>query len=514
MDAKQRIVVNTLAQHVRSLFNISLSLFSTRLILQALGAGDYGIWSLVSGVVAMLAFVTNALVVTTQRNLSFYRGKNDEALLHRVFASSLLLHVVIAAAAAIVLLALTPWLFGGFLVIAPERLAVARIVYYLTVANVLLVFLTAPYRGLFFARENIVYISLVDMIDGVLKLALAIALFYISADKLAVYSLLMAGITLFNLLAFGIYASRKFGEARLHFVRSDFDRTLIRQMSGFASWTSYSIGCIFARTQGIAIILNRFFGTVINASYGIAMQVSGSVQFVALAVTNAMSPQLYKSEGAHDRERMWAIAEMLSKYSFLMFSMVAVPLAFEMPQLLHIWLGDVPDHCVMFCRFILISAVCDQLTTGLVAANQAIGRIMAYTLIINNIKILTLPLAFLGLWIGAGVDSVMWAFLAMECVCCLARLPFMRHTAALNVAHFLKAVFVRSLAPTAVLLIVCFAMVNLLDFAWRFVVTLPVAVLAHIASIWLFGLTPYERNMAKAMILRHKNNLSSQPHAD
>ena len=178
MDASKRIVVNTLAQHIRSIVNIVLSLYSTRLILQALGQSDYGIYSLVAGVVAMLGFLTNAMVVTTQRQLSFYHGSGNIDTVRRIFSNSLLLHVLLGIILVVVLLAVEPLLFNGFLRIKQERMNTATIVYGLVILSLLITFLTAPYRALFIARENIVYISVVDVLDGLFKLLAAIWLLH------------------------------------------------------------------------------------------------------------------------------------------------------------------------------------------------------------------------------------------------------------------------------------------------------------------------------------------------
>jgi len=182
MEPAKRIVVNTLAQHTRAVINTCLSLYSTRLVLQALGQSDFGIYSLVSGIVVMLAFLTNAMVVTTQRQLSFYHGKGAPLALKSMFSTSLLLHIVIGAVISVVLLVLTPFIFDGFLDIPADRIPTAKGVYYLAILAMLITFLTAPYKALFIAREEIVYISAVEIMDGVLKLGFALILPFITAS--------------------------------------------------------------------------------------------------------------------------------------------------------------------------------------------------------------------------------------------------------------------------------------------------------------------------------------------
>ena len=215
MNSNTRIIVNTLAQHLRSLLNIGMSLYSTRLITSALGDMDYGVYSLVAGVVVMLAFVTNAMVVTTQRQLSFYHGQCRMDKVRCMFANSLLLHVVLGAVLSIVLCGCEPLWFNGFLNIVPERIEAAKVVYRLVIVALLLSFVTAPYRAIFIARENIVYLSVVDVIDGVLRLLAAIWLLDCPFDRLISYAWLVVGITAFNMVALMAWALPKFEESRV-----------------------------------------------------------------------------------------------------------------------------------------------------------------------------------------------------------------------------------------------------------------------------------------------------------
>lgn len=504
MDSKKRIVINTFAQHIRTVLNIFMSLFSTRFILSALGNCDFGIFSLIGSMVAMLGFITNAMVVTTQRHLSFSYGKNEKGNTRKIFANSLFIHILIGLTLSLVLLSIEPLLFDGFLEIESSRLTTASNVYIMMIVILFITFITSPFRALFIARENIVYISIIDFIDGVLKLLLAIMLLHINADRLFSYAMMMTGITLFNFIAFAAYAKRNFEETVLIPKRKDIKASYIKDMMDFAGWTIYSTGCIIGRTQGMAIVLNKFFGTIINTSYGIASQVSGAVQFIAQAVLNAMSPQIIKAEGAKEHERMLTLSELTSKYAFLMLSMAVVPLIFEMPSILKIWLGDIPDNTVIFCQFILITSIADQTTIGLGIANQAIGRIRTYSLTINTLKIMTLPLAWICLKAGFPVVSTMWCYLLMEIACAVARLPFLKYTAGLSICHYINSVFMRILPPLAALLVTGWFMTTVTDFPFRFLATITLSVCIDCAVIWKFSLTDKEKAIAYSIIKRNR----------
>lgn len=506
MEPAKRIVINTLAQHTRAIINTCLSLYSTRLVLQILGQSDYGIYSLVAGVVTMLAFLTGALVITTQRQLSFYHGRGNIADVKSMFSSSLLLHILIGIGFAVILFAITPFIFGGFLDIDPVRVPTAKGVYYMAVLSLVIVFLTAPYKALFIAREEIVYISAVDIIDGVLKLAFALSLPLITYDRLMAYACAIAGIQAFHFFVLSLWAVTHFEESvllpKLRLVR----RGYLKDLTGFATWTVYSTACVMGRTQGVAIILNKFFGTVVNSAYGIAQQVYHSVAFISQAVTNAMSPQIVKAEGRGDRPRMLHLAELSSKYNFLLLSTIAIPLAFEMSEVLTLWLGDVPPHTITMCRFIILTSLCDQITIGLGTANQAIGRIRNYSLAVNSIKVLTLPAFWLCLRLGCSVGQAMWVYIAFEALCALVRLPFMKVTAGLSIRHFVSHVFALVALPLLCIVAACWLMVTYVEMPFRFLLTGVVSVVVAAISIWLFALKDVERQAALQMIRKKKTD--------
>ena len=501
MTSQQRILVNTAAQYTRTIFNVCLSLYSTRLILAALGQTDYGIHSVVAGVVAMLSFITNALVSTTQRYLSFNHGRGDKEKVYKVFGNSVLLHVMIGLGLFVVLGAIAYPVIYSALNIEATRQGAAMVVYFAAVIMLQLTFLTAPFRALFIARENIVYISIVDVLDGVFRLLIAIFLTYmVSYDKLITYAILLIGISVFNLVAFAGFALRHFEEChlpRLH----EWDKQYLKDLSSYAGWTIYSTGCVIARTQGIAIILNRVFGSVINAAYGVAQHVTGATHFLARSVLSAMNPQIVKAEGAGDRKRMLSLAESASKYATLLMAIVAIPLVAEMPAILDFWLKDVPEHSVMFCRFVLLASVCDQLTIGLGTANQAIGRIRNYSLTVNTIKVLTLPAAWLCLHLGMRVDSVMWCYIGAEILCAMTRLPFLKVTAGLDIWHFVRNVFLRCLIPICVMAGTSYALVRWINTPYRFALTLIVSAIAGAIAIWFTALKPNERNILENTLL-------------
>ena len=511
MDKNRRTFLNVLAQYVRTIINICLSLYSTRLALQALGKSDYGLFMLVGGVVAMLAFLTNAMVVTTQRHLSFYYGKKDLQQVKTVFSNALISHICLGLLLVAILFAVRPLLIAeqdGYLNIDLERIATTKTVYLIVVATLFMTFITAPFRALFIARENIVFISIVDICDGIIKVALVLCIFWVDTDKLLFYALIFLFVQSLNFLVFSLFANRKYAECSLLPRIKDVKWSEIGRIFNFAGWTIYGNACVIARTQGVAVLLNRFFGTVINSAYGIATQVYGSTAFLSQAILNAMSPRVIKAEGAGDRQLMLRLAGVTSKFCFLLLSMFTIPLCFEMNGVLNFWLGEqnVPEYAAVFCQCMIISMICDQITAGLIVANRAIGKIRNYQLLINTTKVMTIPLVWLSLHLEYPVAWTMYIYIFFELLCAVIRLFYMKATTTLSLIGYSKQVFGKIFLPTVTLVVVCVLCTMLPAMKFRFLITLALAVGVDVLIVYFCALEKTERDIVLKFLHRKQND--------
>ena len=249
MDAAKRIVLNTSAQYIRTIIGGVITLYSARLILHHLGTDDYGIYSLVAGVVMMLSFITNALTSTTQRFISFFQGKKDKEQMKRVFSNSMYLHLGIGFSVVFVLGILYFFLFD--IIEIPEvRIKAASRVYFSVILTLFLSFMTSPLRAILIAHENIVYIYIIDLLDSVLKLLIAISLYIVCFDKLVFYAIMLITVQLFNFIAFGVFCLKKYEECIWPQI-DHLDSSYLKGLSGFAGWSIYSIGCHVGRTQEV-----------------------------------------------------------------------------------------------------------------------------------------------------------------------------------------------------------------------------------------------------------------------
>lgn len=500
MVPTHRIIVNTIAQYTRSVLNAVLSLFSVRYIVEALGSSDYGLFVVIGGVISLLGFVTNALITTTQRFLSYSYGSSDKSQIKKVFANSLFVHLVFAALIFVFLMAMRDMMIFQWLNIPTDRYDVAPAIYLITAIILVVTVITVPFKALFIARENIVFISLVDICDGFLKLGVAVGLLCVNADRLILYALFMLAIQLFNMIILSSYALRRFEECHILISPRELDFGLMRQLGGFAGWMTYGMGAVVLRSQGIHILLNRIYGTVINAAYGIATQVFASVAFISTSILNAMNPQIVRAKGEGDHQRMVHLAEMEAKYSTMLLMLILIPAIFETPAILALWLKEVPDYTVMFCRFLLCCLIIDQSTYSMNTVNQAMGNVRNYVLLTYTPKILILLPIYIVLLQGCSPFFVMALHMTAEIITCLIRLFYMGHNGVLQLGHYFKTALLPLLPLLIVQCLVCVICTQSLDMSYRFLITLPLSMTLCGFVLWHVTLSSVERQYAFTMI--------------
>lgn len=494
----KRVIVNTGVLYGRMLLTVGVSLYATRIVLNALGSEDFGVYNLVAGIVAILSFLNNAMATATQRFLSFYQGKRDLGMQRAVFSSSASLHLFIG----IILVALLEFtglfLFDGFLNIPEERIDTARIVYHWVVLSVFFTVQTVPFTGVLISRENMLWVALVGIAEVVLKLVLAFSLLTTDWDKLAMYSAGLAVIHFLSLLLYMFYCLQKYPECRLNHIFHP-DIRQMRELMSFTGWNLFGAMCGVGRTQGIAIILNLFFGAMINAAYGIANQVSGQLSFFSSSLLRAINPQIMKSEGAGDRERMLRLSMTASKFGFFLFALFAVPTIFEMDSILEFWLKDVPEYTVVFCQLALLGTLVNQLTIGLQSAIQATGQIKVYQAAVGTVILLNLPASYVLLSFGLPVWSTMAAYVIIEFAACLLRIYFLHRLANMSVRQYFKRVFMREVWPSLILVIICILLQNINIHKADFILTYLVCIPLFLINVFFWGLEQNEKTIIKSL---------------
>ncbi len=506
MKPSKRIFYNTIAQYARSVINTAISLYTVRVVLLTLGEEDYGIWSIIGGVIMFLGFMTNAMVITTQRFLSYDYGSKSTEEVRGTFSNSIMLHLIFGTFILALLLLLEPWIVSpAFLNINPARWQAAHALYKIVTVILLTTFTTAPFKALLIARENIVFVSIVEVLDGIAKLLLTFMLPYCLTDRLVVYGFMLLGIMFMEFTIFSAYDITKYKECSPRHFLHDIKPVQIRRLSGFAGWTTFGMGAIIGRNQGLAWLINQFYGTVINTSYGIAAQVLSAVQFIGSSIANAVNPQIMKAEGKGDRQHMLYLSEQESRIIVCMLAIIFVPIMVEMPSILRWWLKEVPAYTALLCNAMLVAYMIDQTTSGLNAANQAMGNIRNYTLIMYIPKLLFLLAAYAMLYVRRDLAAVMGLYVAVELLVALARLPYLRHTSHLSMRHYIGAVYPRNLMLITVTALLSWGLHQVSSSAGSFFFILPVDCCLSCLAAWFLVLNNKERKTMIQIITNRKN---------
>ncbi|GHT48377.1 hypothetical protein FACS189440_11810 [Bacteroidia bacterium] len=511
-SASSKVVFNTGILYAKMLITMGISLYSVRLVLNALGDSDYGIFNLIAGVIAMLSFLNVAMTASTQRYLSFHQGTGDFEMQRKVFVNSWILHIGIGVIVVLLLEMLAPFLFNGFLNIPAERVATAKVVYHFMTVSVFFTILTVPFTASLNAHENMLWIAVVNIIESVLKLVIAISLVYfIQTERLSVYGFLTAVLSINIFLLYATYCLKRYKECTVKDYQ--IEKPLLQELGGFAGWNLFGALCGIGRTQGLAILLNIFFGTVVNAAYGIANQVAGQMNFFSATMLRALNPQIMKSEGMDDRQRMLRLSTMASKFGFFLLAFIAIPCIFEMPAILTLWLKNVPEYSVIFCSLILIGTLTNQLTIGLQSAIQATGKIKAYQSIVGLVLLFNLPLSYFLLRLGFFAYSVLISFCFIELTACIFRMIFLKKMAGLSIKEYFNRVFLKEILPIVSSILVCWIITHTLFFDFRFLVTGIFSTMVFAINVYFFGLCKDEKKIIDTILekglikLKIKNSL-------
>lgn len=481
-------------------------MYSTRLVLSVLGASDMGIYTLVAGVVTMLSFLSSSLVVSTQRFLSFDMGRGDYNSLPSIFNDCVTVHALIGLLLVLILAVLTPFVFNTLIVVPDDRLEAARCVYWLVIAMLFMTIVSSPFRAALISHEDIFFISAIDVLDGVLKVLLALWLSVISFDRLIGYGFAMLLVQAFNFSALTVLAIVRYDECKGLKIKR-ISPELMKKLLPFVGWTAFSHACIVGRTQGIAVILSRFVSLVANASFGIALQVSSFVSFMSQSVLNALRPQMVKAEGSGDRARLLSLSALSSKCAFLLLAAIVVPVCFFIPELLDIWLDEVPQYASFFCIMVLVAALLDSTTIGLGIANQAVGNIRNFSIIVNSIKLLTIVPVLVSFRKGAPVEYLAFIYCGFELLCALIRMPCLKVSAGLSIRKYLKDVYLQLVVPMAVYCVMLWVFRFVLPL--NFFLAVPISLGLYLLTLFLFSLNSEEKSFVleflKRIVYRNKS---------
>lgn len=387
----KRIAKNTLLLYARMLFLMVISLYTSRVVLNTLGVEDYGINNVVSGFIGMLGFLSGSLGAASSRFITYDLGIGDMSTMKRTFGNIVTIHLLLAVIILIFGETIGLWFVLNKLQIPENRMTAAIWVYQFSIFSFMLSIVSVPYNATIIAHERMKAFAYISIVDAILKLLIVYLLVVIPYDKLIIYAILFFCIQIFDRVVYGVYCYKHFEETK---TKLAFNKKLFKEIFSFAVWTMNGNLAVIGYTQGINVLLNMFFGPVVNAARGVAVQVQGVVTGFCNNFQMALNPQLTKSYAQNDLEHMQQLLKVSSKFSFFLLFIISLPLILEAPLVLKWWLGIVPEHTVNFLRLILCSSMLIALSNPLVVSVHATGKIKKFQVIEGTMLLCIVPIAY------------------------------------------------------------------------------------------------------------------------
>lgn len=390
-ETNKRIAKNTMMLYIRMLLTISVSLYTSRVVLSVLGVDDYGVYNVVGGVVVMFSFLNSSLSGASARFITFELGRGDAKQLKLIFGGSMTVHIMLSLIVFVLAETIGLWFLETKLVIPESRMFAARIVYQLSILSCLVSITQVPYSAAIIAHEQMQVYAYVSILEVTLKLIMVFLLFFCDVDKLVLYALLIFIVSLVVASVYRWYCRCKFSECRLTLV---LDKKVLMPMLSYSGWDLYGNMSVVAKDQGINILLNTFFGVVVNAASGIAIQVQGVLSSFVNNFLMAVRPQIVKSYATNDLDNMVRLIINSSKFSFVLMFLLSFPLLLENEFILKLWLKNVPEYAVDFCRLYLVINIFSVIFTPILFSIHATGRIKMMSFTSGTIFMLSLPLSY------------------------------------------------------------------------------------------------------------------------
>ena len=398
------ITKNTLFLYFRMGLVLVLSLFTTRVLLQTLGIEDYGIYNIVAGFVSLFSFLNVSLTASIQRFYNYEGGLYGNYGWHKVFVTAIHIEILFATIIFVLLETVGLWYINNKLVVSLERLFEAKCLFQLSAFQMIVIMIQAPFSALIMAKERMNYYAIVGILEVAIKLSLILILPLIPFDRLVTFGCLSVFLTLCIFLSYYIYVRVRFSDFKFTKL---WDPKLFKEMIYFAGWNIFGSATIIARTQGVNVLLNSFFGTVVNAARGVAFQIQSALLGFTQNLTIAVRPQLTESYAKGNYLRTQSLMFTISKINFVLLYLMALPILYEIDTILKLWLGNnIPEYTNQFTQLILIAALVDVLNTPITILIMASGKVKVYSIITSLIGILILPISYAFLRMNATPNVV------------------------------------------------------------------------------------------------------------
>lgn len=467
-----------------------VSLYASRVVLATLGVEDYGIYNVVGGIVVLFTFINNAMVTSTQRYLNFELGKNDIPKAKKVFSISLNIHILIAITVLFLAETIGLWFLNTTIQYPASREFAVQVTYQFSILTTCIKIIRAPYNAAIIANEKMSFYAYLSIFESVLQLSVVFLLKADNIDRLILYSILLCVVAIVVNICYCVYCKKNFSICKYELYK---DNTLYRQLLGFSGWSLFGGIANMGASQGLNMILNIFFGVTVNAAMGIATQVNAAVASFVNSFQTAFNPQIVKLYATGDYNYFIKLILSTSKYSYLLLFILALPIYICCPEVLSVWLTEVPEYAVSFCRLMLIFALLDALQGPLWYSVQATGKIKTYQILMSFMILANLPIAYICLKLGYSPNSVLVIRCIINLTTLFVRLWYLNRLYKFPVMEFVNGVILRIVPITAIAYLISYIPIEADTPLAKIVVIVALTLVANMVLILSIGLNKDER---------------------
>lgn len=421
----KRIIKNTLLLYIRMLFLMLVTLYTSRVVLDALGVVDYGIYNVVGGFVSMFALISAALTGACSRFINIELGKGTLESQKVVFSTSLTIQSGLALIVAVLSEVIGIWFINNVMVLPVERLSAAHWCFQFSVFTFCMNLITVPYNASIIAHEKMKAFAYLGVLQGVVQLFISFLICWNPFDRLVFYALLLMLLQFSIRYMFKVYCRRNFPECQYQFI---LDKPLLKRMFGYSLWHMIGNGGVILKGHGVNLLLNFFFGPAVNAARGIASQVDNTINLFVTNFMMSINPQITQSYAKGDFSYMHSLINKGSRFSFFLLLLLSLPVMLNIDFLLQLWLKEVPPYTSQFAQLTLISIMIESISKPLVTAQNATGNVRNYQLVVGGVQLLNLPLSFIALYMGMSPVSVVVVLIIVSILTLAARLYMLPFT--------------------------------------------------------------------------------------
>lgn len=444
----KRMAKNAGMLYFRMLLTMGVALYTSRVVLQTLGVDDFGIYHVVAGFVTMLGFLNSAMSSATQRFLAFELGKPGEKDMPGIFSMSMNIHILIALLVLILGETVGLWFVRTQMTIPADRMFAAEWVFHLALLSFMLTIISVPYNALIIANERMSVFAWVSIIDVTLKLLIVFMLGWLGVDKLILYGLLSLLVVFVIFLTYRTYCHSQFQDSRF---RLYWDQQLFKVMLSYTGWNLWGHMAAIISNQGTNVLLNIYFGPVINTARALAMQVYGALNGFVYNFQVAVNPQIVKSYATEDTEYMHKLVCYGCKYNYFLVLIISAPVLYNIEYLLELWLETAPLKTVLFCQLAVIAVLIDSLSQPLITSVQATGKIKKYQVIVSIILMLNLPVSAALINFGSSPEVVYYVAIFLSLVLLLTRIYLVSRLINLKIIKFVRGVITPVVSVSAII---------------------------------------------------------------